>query len=816
MKNVMKNKTAITLAMVAILILATGLRLNAPRADLPSHITFSGSILTDEGNQCHNSRSKALYDEWYPDDWRITNYNPILPYIKLGLFKWFGVGMLQLRLFSYLFAILSLFFFLLTLKSYFKDDIAFALLGGLLLAVNFFYVMYNKIGTFETSITFWVILTLYFLERQRVKPGRLNLILAGAAAFMGFIFKSIMAYLLPMPFIAVLIMDLWHRDSHLKTDVMKTLKNMAFILAGVLVLMIPWYVLHYLPNREWILSAPGQYMGGLMFPRGLENAWHNFLTFPWKDQFYKTPVLWISMLLYLPIFFRRLLKRKARLTETGVVLFFFAHTFLFFVMNYRPTRYFVPLLPVMVFMTVMLFKHCRDLSLAADKTNLPQPYSIFQKSVLYAADSLWLAAAMYFCFVPLLGRIFPGMPQPGPSIIYILAAVVLTGAGYILKNSIKKQAALLFTPAIVKTLLAVVVLVALIFNLGWYVQWHNSKTYTIRDISRELGDKLDNAYIGGMTSCAAVLENSHKALWLYPNFVNWNENTLKKYPLTHALLGTDVSREIHHFFNQWPQTMNRASLLKVYFIKDYYLHLYSFTEPYIKTIQWTNDGLAKITVNHPGKKNVRVTLATLKWENDPKTLQIAKPDTIHDLQSGENKFEETLPQNVNFIYLDYDRDFGRASTPLIYEGEIFPGKTGINKFFSGASNGAVRYFDGSKHQPGFMAYGPAVPFAPGVLAVDFRLAFDELKSKIRPICRIDIYSHRTQSTVGELEIKSSAIKKAIKNDGAFANFRLIHVVKQDEILEFRVRATGYGNVLLDSVNVSYYQGFQINQAHGNQ
>lgn len=788
--------------------------MNAPRADLPSHITFSGSILTDEGNQCHNSRGKALYDEWHPDDWRITNYNPILPYIKLTFFKLFGVGMLQMRLISHLFALFSLIFFLLTLKSYFKEDIIFALLGGLMLAVNFFYVMYNKIGTFETSITFWVILTIYFLERQRVKPNRLNLVLAGASAFMGFIFKSIMAYLLPMPFVAVLLMNLWGQQSDLKIGLKnclkKTLTDMAFVLAGVLVLMLPWYVLHYLPNREWIISAPGQYMGGLMFPRGLENAWHNFLTFPWKDQFYKTPVLWVSILLYLPVFYRRLLKRKATLTETGVVLFFFAHTFLFFVMNYRPTRYFVPLLPVMVFMTVMLFKHWYGLAKQSNNDAPATSYNTFERILLFAIDSLWLAATAYFCLVPLLGRIFPGLPQPGPSFFYILVAMVLVAAGYFLKKIFRNPVKKLLTPTPVTAFLAVAVLMSLIFNLGYYLQWHNTKTYTVRDISRELGEKLEDAYIGGMTSCVAVLENTHKALWLYPNFVNWQADTLKKYPLTHALLGTDVSREIHHFFNQWPQLMKRAGLQKVYFIKNYFLHLYSFNEPYIKEYQKAAEGPARVTVINPSKKNIEVNLGSIQCVKDRNALRFIRADKIYELAPGENTFEETLPHQGDIVYLDHAHAFGTVGTPLVYEGEIFPGKTGINKPYANASNGSVRYFDGKAHKPGYIAYGPAVPFGPGVIAVDFKLAADKLKSKLRPLCIIDIYSHQAKAPVAELEIKPSAIKKATKPGETFAVFRLVHLVKQSEILEFRVRATGSGDVLLDSANLFYYQGFQAN------
>ena len=72
----MKNKKRLySIAIVLIFIFALLLKLNSPESDLPDDITFSGSILTDEGNQCHNSRSKILYDDWYPDDWKIRAFN---------------------------------------------------------------------------------------------------------------------------------------------------------------------------------------------------------------------------------------------------------------------------------------------------------------------------------------------------------------------------------------------------------------------------------------------------------------------------------------------------------------------------------------------------------------------------------------------------------------------------------------------------------------------------------------------------------------------------------------------------------------------
>jgi 4-amino-4-deoxy-L-arabinose transferase-like glycosyltransferase len=813
-----KNKKLEILAAIFILLISMGLRINAPRADLPSHITFSGSILTDEGNQCHNSRSKALYNEWYPDDWRITNYNPILPYFKLASFKAFGVGIWQMRLFNYLFAFLSLLFFFLTLNSLFKEKYAFALLGAFLLGINFLYIMYNKIGTFETAITFWVILTIYFLEKYRSKSKKSFLLLSGAAAFMGFIFKSIMAYLLPLPFVVVMVMHAIDTINFgWKKRIKIIIRDLLFVAAGLLLMFLPWYIFHYLPNKQWIIGAAGEYMGKLMFPANLDAVRQNFLSFPWKDQLYKMPIVWLSSVLYIPVFVRRLLKRRITVTELAVLLFFFAHTFMFFFMSYRPTRYFVPVMPIMVFMTVFLLERWHALSV--DKVK-HVAFSPFQSGFLFLLDTVWLTIAAYFCLLPLLGRVFSFIPRPPLSLLYLIVSGVLVAGVYyvktfyikIFRGKEKHPAVLLFKPVMV-----LMVLVSLSVNFTYYWQWHKSKKYTVYNMSMEMGKTLDpDSYIAGMTSTVAVLENKMRALWLYPGFVNWDEETFNKYPLTHGLLGTDISREVFHYFEQWPQRMKGALLQKVYHIKDYFLHLYSFLNPYISECRIDDEQNYLFTIYKPKESKISdVTLGTLYIMGDGAGFEIKKNQELQILNVGENKiFVETtelineMPKGVESLlfFLDYDHAYGKVGTSLRYEGESFNKRVGFNKVQAGASGGYVRYYDPNQQGPGFLSYGPAVPFAPGVLIVDFKIAFSDIKTKIRPLAYLDIYSHQDKGPIAQRRIKLSDIKKAKGSNGVFATYRLIAGIAETKTLEFRLKVENQSNVSLDAIDVTYYQG----------
>ncbi len=816
-----QKRNWVMVVILFIFIFSMGLRINAPRADLPSHITFSGSILTDEGNQCHNSRAKALYGEWYPDDWRITNYNPVLPYIKYTFFKLFGVGITQLRLVSFLFAFLTLAFLYLTLRSYLHPNHRFALLGTLLLGCNFFFVMYNKIATFETAITFWVVLCFYFLEKYRSKNKSIFLVLSGAAAFMGFVFKSIMAYLVPLPFAACLLICLFPKDAE-RRSLATGFRNLLLVGAGVLVVAVPWYLFHYLPNKAWIISAPGKFMGNLMLPHSLDKAWQNFLAFNWKSQLYKIPVIWLGALLYIPLFSRRVLRKRVRLTEAAIVLFFLAHTFMFFFMSYRPTRYFVPLIPAMVLMTVLLFKRFvygsdENLEIRRGMTD----------GVLYVLDVLWLTVASAFCFLPLISRYIYTFDVPRISLVYLSAAAVLVGIYYLFKNTYrrwiwKRPDFRFFTIP----LLLFMVGTSIYISLSYYWQWNREKTFSIRDMSLELEEKLEDAYIGGMTAPAAVLENRHKALWLYPNFVNWDRDTFKKYPLSHALLGTDVSREIFHFFNRWPVRMSHAALQKVYHIKDYFLHFYSFKNPYISEAKQLEGagGKIRLTAVNPTEAAVTVRVGRMVFASPPGEgtsaqlpLEAVKGKAEHSLPPGTSFIDMELPPvpgtaepadanapvtGTVFYFLDYSHPFSRDR--LRYEGEMFRYKTGDNERTLAASSDGVRRFLAGSHAPGFMAYGPAVPYGKGIIKVHFKMAFSNLKSKLRPLCRVDIFSHRAGKPVAEKGIKSSDIKRSKKG-----LFSLSAVLTGTDTLEFRVKAQPLADITLDYVDLEYVQGIFV-------
>lgn len=805
------KKNLIQITLIGIIILFSfGLRIYSPTADLPPDISFSGSIYTDEGNQCHNSRSKVLYDEWYPDDWRISNYSPVVPFLKYLIFKLFGVGLVQERLVSYIFAFLSLLLFYLIFKSYFSFFMT--VLGTLVMGFNFFMVMYSRIGTFETPMIFWMILGLYFIEKFRRSNNPFYLSLSGAAAFLSFVFKNIAGYFVLVPVVAVFLWFLVDRDRE-GGALKRGFSLFGFVLLGLAVAFGLWLVLFYIPNREWIMSVPGQYISNQVLPKTLDQAIHNFYGFNWKEQFYKIPVVWVLSILSIPLLFRKVLQKKIDITTIGFALLFFSHTLFFMFMNHRPTRYLIPVIPAMIFMSFWLFRSMIGLP-GSDRFN----YLLSQKIILFFFDTAWLALAANFCFLPFWDQYLKSIPIPPLSGYYFLVSAGVIGILVVLKT-----AALRFPVLRIKinlkpfSWLLVVLLtgLSLFINLSHYRKWDREKTHTVYQISHELGAKLKDAYIAGLTAPVAVLENTHRSLFLYPNFVNWDRNTFERYALTHALLAS-FNQEISFFFRQWPERMRRARLLKVYNVKDQFLHLYSFVDPFIIEARDAGSQGIELTIQNPSANPVKAGIGRINFFNAPigsEGHSIERATEPVELIPGVNSLivppvlsGQSSPNSVLF-FLDLKgwEKFHR------YQAEKFPKKVGDNVRNIQASGGFTRSFSQIKHRAGFLAFGPFIPFSDGFLTVDFYLKCDRIRSRIRPLIKLDIFSYSVRQSLAKRDLKPGDIRNR-----DFNPYRLSATLSDRHFLEFRVYAERFADIDLDYIDVVYYQGYLLNleQAKG--
>ncbi len=798
-----KKSLWFAVAAVAIIIISFLLRIYSPLSDLPPDISISGSVYTDEGNQCHNSRSKALFGEWFPDDWRITNYNPVIPYFKLFLFKVFGVGLLEVRSVSFFFGLLSLIFFFLILRSYFNSWYPIA--GIMLLGSNFLYIMYNRIGTFETPMIFWMILALYFLEKYRVTGMIIFPALSGISSFMAFVFKMTGAHIIPVPVIAILLCILFIPEGRLP-DKKKMYGAIAVVIFAIILSFAIWLVVFYIPNREWIRSAPGSYIGNQMFPKSFEQVIGNILSYNWKEQFYKMWVVWVASILFIPIFFRRLLTKKSDIIEIGFVLFLLSHTGALMIVNHRPTRYLIAAIPPMVFLTILLFRYL----LEGEKFQLG--VSAFKRALFMIFDTAWLSLALYYCFLPLLSRAGISIIPVKFNLNLFFFSVFLTGSfhflNYMFNRFYKRRSGLRkYTIVFVLILLSL----SVITNIRYYYLWQRDRTNYVHDISTELNEKLEHGYIAGLTAPVAVLGTNHKALFLYPKFVHWEKDTLDKYNITHALLA-NFNFEISNFFRQWPEKMKNAVLLNTYNVKDQFLHLYSFIDPFISTIKRIDKETLELSVQNNGD-SLEIYFGRIEFaenrsaRNDNISFKRTFfPDPVV-IKKGENilKIRDDFNGREKLFFINNKK----WKKIFRYEAEKFPKKTGRVIREIAASGKHVRYFNVLKDRKGFMACsigGKFIPYSEGFITVSFHLKFDNIKSRIRPLAVVDIFNDTENESVSSLVIR----KKNLKGDD-FPGYTVTYRIKGVNDLEFRVFAEKSSDIFYDYLDLDYYQGKYVDK-----
>ena len=817
----MKKKT-ISLIFIIILFFAIGLRIYSPLADLPSDISISGSIYTDEGNQCHNSRSKALYKKWYEDDWQITRYNPILPYFKYMIFKVFGVGFLQVRAVSIFFSILTLILSFLIFKSYFSTFLS--ILGTALIGSNFFILMYGKIGTFETPMMFWMILSLFFIEKFRKKNKSSYLFFAGMSAFMSFVFKNISAYFVPIPFIAYFLFVFFH-DNKATLFTRKNVKNVFLIILGILSVFVLWYTLFYLPNKEWIMSAPGKYIGNQVIPKTISQAIGNFFAFNWKEQFFKIPVIWLFSIMYIPVFYRKLILKKSDITDIGFSAFFFAHTAFFMFMNHRPTRYLLPVIFAMIFMLIQYLRYILE-----EKQSISKELLVLHRIFFFILDTIWVVIGIYFCISPLLFKYFSIKKIDSISPILIIFALLIS----FLINFILPRIKYKFKDNIsLKTKYAIVLVIfslSLFFNFYHIHKWDNNKTYVIRDINKDFKKNFDNAFIAGLTAPVSVLESKNRALFLFPKFVNWNndgtkQDTFNQYPITHALLAS-FNHEISMYFSAWPKKMEHAKLLNNYNVKDQFLHLYSFQYPYIEKITRIDKNNFDLIIKNPNHNKTQVYINKIFIKKDNPKNKLISFDIIirtgNELTALKKGSLNNHGKTVLKIFLDdesinisrlvvFNIETSIMRNKLRYEGEKFPGRTGIVKKTENCSARYVKFFNGKKHKRGFLIHGPTIPFeyTQGLVRAEFCVSFKNIRNKISPVCTMDIFDYNNQEKFTE---KIIIPKKDKTKNGVFKKYSLYAYIPSTKKIEFRLKTTDNKsrnkttNISIDYVDITYYQG----------
>ena len=154
-------------------------------SDPPTH-TPIGIVWHDEGAWVHNARNRALWGVWRTDAWNPVFVAPVFTAFEFAAFETFGVGTWQARTVPAASGVASVVLLMVGLWSIVGARGALA--GGLMLATNYVFVMWNRAALLESTMVMFMVASwaAYALAERRAGWG----LAAGAAAGLAWFSKA--------------------------------------------------------------------------------------------------------------------------------------------------------------------------------------------------------------------------------------------------------------------------------------------------------------------------------------------------------------------------------------------------------------------------------------------------------------------------------------------------------------------------------------------------------------------------------------------------------------------------------------------------
>lgn len=532
------------LGLVLVLVIAGTLRLQHIRADPPSllpSISGSAGIYFDEGIYCHNARNKILFGRWITDEWNPIVYNAPLTLLYYLSFKLFGLSIVTVKVISILFGLLGLLFFHVGLRAYLTLPKALALTS--LFAADYYGVMYNRVGLLENFSCFCFLFGFCLFVRSRGR--RTMAFFLGLIAVMAALSKYLFVYFLIAALLAVII------QSRRRSD----LKFLLSFLAGGLTIGLPWFFGIYLPFRSSFAKI-GSGWGMLSLPRSLSQAWDNLVRNPLARYLSLVPVVAFLLILFMAWMLLKLLRAKKSAADDAdffIFLWIAGAVLSLGFLNYRPLRYYLPLLPALYLAVSVLIRN-HD-SVVSDKARF------------------WLLALIpALLFLPLFRNL---AVRPSAFFVFLpglrwLNYVAIAGAVLYFFTSRQKW----------KSRLEVGVLAVMLGSslFLYFRHFYQNPTYNLESASRYLRTLPPGSVVMGQEAPRLTLETPFKALMAYENWFNDQDPFVRYKPTYLLVLNRFGGAELAWIKRRFPETARRLREIRTFRVWDSSVTLYSVPE----------------------------------------------------------------------------------------------------------------------------------------------------------------------------------------------------------------------------------------------
>jgi hypothetical protein len=539
-------------------------RFYALEADVPTSLTNFQAPSTDPPVYTSYARNIVLHGDaqpYGPERYILFVYSlPTL--LSSVLFKIAGTGRLQSNLYASLMNIIALaFFFLMLYRSRLKR---FALIGTILLGVNFVFLMYNRLPFLENTALTMTVAGSYFLFS---KSSRRSLFIAGL--FYGvsaFFVKMLSGFILPAALIYLAI------DSNYEhKDIKRTVNRSLIIISGFIFIALLWLFAVYLPNEaavnEYLSESttsvygrPFLFKSILLFIETVMRYGNDNYAFP------TMPVVTFALMTFFILFFA-VRRRKTFLRELPPESWFFISWFVFgslavFPWNYRPLRY-IPLFIPAIMGTIISIPAWKPPARSSK-------YSIFNWIVPLL---VWPVFINFIITTITFFREGPGQIPPDYPLVIIISILLIIITYYL---SIKGHINRFVTGGIFNRAVAAVIIISIVVNIAFFIRWLPIATFT--------GD-TNSTDIAGIIGDKAVLTGSYSALLTQNNRLGnipyffgvtseLEPELFNRYPITHLAV---QENEFNIIAANYPDIARHALLIHTYYIRGIAVNIFNIT-----------------------------------------------------------------------------------------------------------------------------------------------------------------------------------------------------------------------------------------------
>ncbi|MGQ9678036.1 MAG: ArnT family glycosyltransferase [bacterium] len=540
-----------------ILLLALLLRIADLRADPPPDLSWSFAPYTDESLNTYSARNFILYGNWQKDDFLPFCIYPLVNIIVALVFKFLGIGFVQVKLISVLSGVLGVLALALLIRKITQETAA--LFASMLLALSYPLVMYSRLGLVESVQILFLLLTGLFWVKSSEKP--VLMLPAGFFAFTTFLLVKISAVFL-LPVLFILFID---RGLSVRTDEKKRrlfFSSFIWFIAGAVSAVLIWLLVVFLPYRaqylQYVLRHSSESPAG--HPTTLFGYLFNTFTVGLRSKLFPR-LVWVALVGFLTL---PLLAKRENPALRYLLLWFVFGALMLGYMNYRPPRYEIILLPPLIGAAGIAIS--RLLFTTREPFWVQKPRRL--NTLLYSIYCWPLALQLLLYFSG-----FRLYPQPGnESSLLVLALgisfVVIATAAWFSRFLPEKQ-----TPPLGSILAMLILLFSFRLDIGQFVNWFSHRTYVLISSAQELNRLLpENAVLAGSWAPPLMIESRKKTVAV----TDWAniDDPINRFGVTHLILGEN---EVDNLLQGKipPEIRAQMKPLRQYRIRGQLLTLYS-------------------------------------------------------------------------------------------------------------------------------------------------------------------------------------------------------------------------------------------------